>query len=394
MRALRWLLAAACAAAGLIAPAVSASTVIAGNDYSWPQCARGIGNGQGQPLPHGVHSFAVVGLTNGRGLHENPCLASEWAYARAHNRLVTGYTMVTYPTATERAASRVGHYGTCRTLACELRNNGWAQGVFTATSLGKLGARPPLVWIDVETRDRQPWSHNRANNSLVVKAVIASLHAHGYAVGIYSNRYLWNTVAGFRTSLPEWVPAESLTRGCRLSFAGGRVLLSQWSHTHASGSTYDENGRCAGASTMSSWWQSSHPVVASLRNASTGRLYARFGSRPVFNLYAQDPRPAVVVSAPSRAGQVPLFVSVTQQGIVHARTLGSGWRTLGTARCHGTPAAAVASGGLAVHCIDTSGHAVVTTAALDGTGAPISAGSTTTPAAGQTVPAVTFSVRT
>jgi len=392
MRCLRWLLASTCLVVGVVAPVASASTPIAtGNDYSWPQCPRGVGNGQGQPLPHGSHTFAVVGLTNGQGLHENPCLASEWAYARAHNTLVTGYTMVTYPTASQRAAARVGHYGTCHTLACELRNNGWAQAVFTATSLGKIGARPPLVWIDVETRDRQPWSHNRNNNSLVIRAVIAGLHAHGLAVGIYSNRYLWNTIAGFRTSLPEWVPAESLTRGCRLSFAGGRVLLSQWSHTHASGLTFDENGRCSGAPSMSTWWQSSHPRVTSIRSSTNGGLYARFGSRPAFSLYARDPHAAAVVAAPSSAGTVPLFVSVTAAGNVHARTLGTGWRNLGTARCRNLPAPSLYGSTLTVQCTDDSGAAVVTTVPLDRHGATVGAG-TTTPAPDVVAPTRTVAV--
>jgi hypothetical protein len=392
VRALRWLLVASCLVAGVFAPVAPATaSVVTGNDYSWPQCPRGVGNGQGQPLPHGTHSFAVVGLTNGRGLRENPCLASEWAYARSHTALVTGYTMVTYPTSSQRSAARVGHYGTCRTLACQLRNNGWAQAVFTATSLGKIGARPPLVWIDVETRDRQPWSHSRGNNSLVIKSVIAGLHAHGFAAGIYSNRYLWNTIAGFRTSLPEWVPAESLSRGCRLSFAGGRVLLSQWSHTHASGLTFDENGRCAGSPTMSSWWQSSHPVVTSIRRSSNGGLYARFGSRPAFNLYARDPHAAAVVAAPSIAGKVPLFVSVTPTGNVHARTLGTGWRNLGTARCRDLPAATIAGATLSLHCTDASRGAVVTTVPLSRYAATVGAG-TTTPAPGAPAPARTTAV--
>lgn len=387
MRLLRRALALVCAAVAAVTvgtpvlpTAAAAITITTGNDYSWPQCPKGVGNGQGQPLPPGTHAFAVVGLTNGRALHENPCLASQWAYARAHATLVTGYTMVTYPTATERAAATVGHYGRCTTLACQLRNNGWAQGAFTATSLGRLGARPPLVWIDVEPRTHQPWSRSRANNSLVIKALVASLHARGYTVGVYSNRYLWNEIAGYRTSLPEWVPAQSYTRGCGLSFAGGRVLLSQWTRTHSNGKTYDENGRCAGSPALSTWWQRSHPLVTSMRT-STGSLFARFGSLSPFSLAAKDPHAAVVVAAPSAAGSVPLFVSLTSVHRLHARTLGSGWRTLGTARCAGLPTAAISAGALAVHCTRSDGAVLVTTVPLTSIGAPANAGVTATVAA-------------
>jgi hypothetical protein len=333
--------------------------VTSGNDYSWPQCAKGVGDGQGQPLPGGTHSFAVVGLTNGQGLHENPCLATQWGYARAHASLVTGYTMVTYPTSTQLAAARVGHYGHCTTGACKLRNHGWAQAAYTVASLAKVGAHPPLVWIDVEPRTHQPWSRNKANNSLVVKAVVAGLQARGFAVGIYSNRYLWNSIAGYRTSLPEWVPAESLTKGCSLSFAGGRVLLSQWSHTYSSGKSYDENGRCAGASAMATWWQSSHPVVTSLRSTSNGGLYARFGSGRSFSLGVKHPHAAAVVSSPTRAGGVPLFVSVTPTHVLRAGTLHSGWRTLGTVRCASLPTPSISGGALSVHCRDATGIPVV-----------------------------------
>ena len=379
MRFSRLVLALTCLLSGFALTRASAA-VATGNDYSWPQCAKGVGNGQGQPLPSGSRSFAVVGLTNGQGLHENPCLATEWSYARSHASLVTGYTMVTYPTSTQLIAARDGHYGHCSTLACQLRNHGWAQAAYTIASLAKVGAHPPLVWIDVEPRTHQPWSKSRANNSLVIKAVVAGLQSRGFGVGIYSNRYLWNSIAGYRTTLPEWVPAESLTRGCSMSFAGGRVLMSQWSHTYSNGKSYDENGRCAGAPATASWWQSSHPVVRSVRNSDNGGLYARFGTSPWFSLGAKDPIPAAVVSVPSPAGSVPLFVSVNWAHQLRAGTLHSGWRTLGNAQCADLPVPSVTAGTLSVQCTSTLGGAVITTVQLDAYGSPM-APATTSPAA-------------
>lgn len=239
----------ALAVLGPVAPtlAVSGATgpLIDGNDFSWPQCAKGVGNGQGEPLPTAHRSFMIVGLTNGTGLHENPCLAAEWQYARDHADHVTGYTVPTYPTSGERAAARTGHFGTCHTLRCRLRNNGWAQGAYAARSLRSLGARPPLVWVDVETRYRHPWTSHPSRNRVVVQTLIKSLQRSGYKVGIYSTNYMWHHIVSYRTSLPEWVPANSTTRGCSQPISRGAVWLSQFGHYYAKQqAAYDENGLC------------------------------------------------------------------------------------------------------------------------------------------------------
>ena len=223
----------------------SASASVAGNDFSWPQCAKGVGNGQGQPLPTGHRQFMIVGLTNGTGLHENPCLAAQWQYARDHADHVTGYTVPTYPTEAERKTAGDGHFGRCHHLRCRLRNSGWAQGRYAAHSLHSLGAHPPLVWVDVETRYRHPWSAHPALNRVVVKAVIASLQHAGYRAGIYSTNYMWHRIVNYETSLPEWVPAGSTSRGCVLPISRGPVWISQWGHYYAkSGDGFDENGFC------------------------------------------------------------------------------------------------------------------------------------------------------
>ena len=350
--------------------------MVTGHDYSWPQCPKGVGNGQGAPLPPGQHAFAVVGITNGAGLHENPCLASMWSYARAHASWVTGYTMLTYPTSSQLRAVATGHYGSCSTLACKLRNSGWAQGDFADQSLRNVGARPPLVWVDVETRKHQPWSSSRARNSLVIKAAIASLQAHGYGVGIYSNRSLWSRLAGFRTRLPEWVPSGSLTAGCRLSFAGGRVLLSQRTKRYPSGHVYDENGRCARTPTVTGWWQRAHPTVTVFHDGGGG-LSARFDGRAAFSLMLQTPSQPSVTAAPSTAGAVPLFVVADATGQLQARTMSSPWTAIGSQPCADTPALAVSSSTLTVTCTGTDGSHLVTTVPLGANAAPAGPGTTT-----------------
>ena len=254
---LRRFLAAFVALAALITPMASydafaaSSSSPSGNDFSWPQCPKGVGNGQGEPLPVGHRTFMIVGLTNGTGLHENPCLDAQWQFARVNADHVTGYTMATYPTRAQRAAARVGHYGHCRQLTCELRNNGWAQGVYAQQSLRRIGASPPMVWVDVEVRHQQPWTTKPWLNRVVIKALIASLQHRGYRVGIYSTYYMWRDIAGYSSSLPEWVPSSSTAAGCRTPFSRGPVWLSQFTHYYRSRhAAYDENGRCGRAPAM------------------------------------------------------------------------------------------------------------------------------------------------
>ena len=246
----------ALAVLGPVAPTLASSAATSarlatpdGNDFSWPQCAKGVGNGQGEPLPTAHRKFMIVGLTNGTGLHENPCLAAEWQYARDHADRVTGYTVPTYPTTAERSAARTGHYGTCHTLTCRLRNNGWAQGAYAAHSLRSLGAHPPLVWVDVETRYRHPWTSHPVRNRIVVQTLIKSLQHSGYKVGIYSTSYMWHRIVSYSSSLPEWVPTmSSLTAGCSLRFSRGPVWVSQYIHNYPKQHAgYDENELCGRA---------------------------------------------------------------------------------------------------------------------------------------------------
>ena len=70
---------AVCLAVAALATSVVANDAFAartinvqGNDFSWPQCPKGVGNGLGEPLPSGHRTFMIVGLTNGTGMHENP----------------------------------------------------------------------------------------------------------------------------------------------------------------------------------------------------------------------------------------------------------------------------------------------------------------------------------
>jgi hypothetical protein len=346
-----------------------AARIVPGNDYSWPQCPVGVGNGEGAPLPWGTHRFAVVGLTNGTGLHENPCLASEWRYARSHATYVTGYVIVTYPTRAQRIAADTGHYGPCSTYECRLRNNGWAQADFTDASLRRIGAHPPLVWIDIEPRYTQPWTTSRRWNSMVIRATIAGLQSHGYAVGIYSNRRMWHLIAGFRTTLREWVPAGSLSYGCSLSF-GGPVWLSQDLTTYSGGRSFDEDGPCRRAPAFGRWFQHAHPTVTTAIDATTGIALTRFDGGRALSLQAPTTDPPSVVAVSTPAGSVPLFAAARPGSGVWVRTLSSWWRSLPQADCASAPSLAASGRTLYVGCTAADGAQTITTVRLTSSGVP------------------------
>jgi len=162
----------------------------------------------------------------------------------------------TYPTDRERAAARDGHYGRCHTLTCRLRNNGWAQGAFTAHSLRSLRAHPPMVWVDVETRYRHPWTAHPSRNRVVVKTLIKSLQHFGYKVGIYSTNYMWHRIVNYRSSLPEWVPSGSQAGGCSLPVSRGPVWMAQYMHTYTKQKAgFDENVLCRRAPALRTMFQ-------------------------------------------------------------------------------------------------------------------------------------------
>lgn len=341
-----------------------------GNDYSWPQCPKGVGNGLGNPLPRGYRQFEIVGLTNGRGLHENPCLSSQWRYARAHADFVTGYTVPTYPTRRQRADARTGHYGRCSTLSCKLRNSGWAQGAFADDSLRRIGAHPPLVWVDVEPRYQQPWSGSRARNRLVVKAVIASLQHSGYRVGIYSTRYMWISIVGYATSVPEWVPSGTAWGGCHAPISRGPVWVAQYTHVYDSGNGYDENRLCRHAPRLTRMLQPAHPRVTTSHDRDTDRTFMRYSGGRRLSLNRRMLEAPHVVVAHRPTGDVPVFAGVDVGHRLVVRSLASRWTRVFGEECMPGASALARRGQMYVACRSLTGSLLLGQVGLGDDGSP------------------------
>lgn len=201
-----------------------------GYDISWPQCSP-------WRVPPNDADFVILGLTNGLAFTWNPCLQDQIAWARARGIPAHGYAMATYPTADQLAKhGGVGPWPNT-TLVNRLRNVGYAEAADVIKELNLYAWSPPVVWIDVEPRPRQPWPSNTTNNRAVVVGLMRGLRDAGFGFGIYSYENGWKQIVGSwrLTGVPTWVPAGTLDYPgevfdkCVLpSFSGGPVLLAQW----------------------------------------------------------------------------------------------------------------------------------------------------------------------
>lgn len=214
---------------------------VQGADVSWPQCPRGMGipekQGKGLPMPVDEAEFVVLGLTNGPGFTPNPCLADQVAWAEERELLTSAYAVASYPDdETLKQYEWDGPYSG-DSLKGRLRNTGYQQARYNIGTMVDAGLQSPVVWIDVEPVPLFEWSADRAANAAVVEGQARAYTDAGYAIGIYSTPYLWETVVGDYSmgGVPEWRAAgetsreEALNRcGEDWSIQGGTAILGQW----------------------------------------------------------------------------------------------------------------------------------------------------------------------
>lgn len=250
------------------APAVALPLL--GSDVSWPQCPTAVG-GFGLPMPPASAQFVVLGLTFGLPFTKNPCLADQVAWARTNAVPAQGYTMAAFPTAAQLTAYRSSGPWSSSTRPGQLSNVGYAEAAYALASLSGVGFRAPVVWIDVEPRPKQPWPTStvtqQRENRYVVEGLMRGLRDAGVAYGLYSYSSGWAQVTGSwrLPGVPVWAtagtldyPEEALDRCTQPSFAGGKVMLSQWYD-----STRDYDRTCG------TYAFTSFPVPASTLSGST-----------------------------------------------------------------------------------------------------------------------------
>lgn len=186
-------------------------------------------------MPYAHVRFVVIGLTNGKSLTRNPCLARHVAWARAHHTWTAAYAFTTFPKDRQiRNLGRSGPYDGRHWLG-RVQNAAWKTAMYNVRTMRAHGFVTPHVWIDVEASSSRPWTHNKSWNRAVLAVWTRAYRTAGYGVGVYSSRSIWHSIMGsHRPNLPEWRTAgpasgrAALGRCRERSFQGGRGIIAQW----------------------------------------------------------------------------------------------------------------------------------------------------------------------
>lgn len=254
--------AAALPTASPVEPTIAADAPVLGGDISWPQCPKGMGIAErptlGLPMPLPEAEYVVVGLTNGPGFTQNPCLASQVDWIRQRHLLAAAYAVVSQPDAAaiEEHGAR-GPFDAATDLGA-LANTGYQQALANVATMRGAGLASPIVWMDVEHVPDFEWSSDLEANGAVVQGAARGYADAGYEIGVYSTPALWRAVVGdLALEAPEWRAAgqtsqdEALERcGEDWQIQGGEAVLGQWVEGQR-----DLDVTCPGLTDLSRWFQ-------------------------------------------------------------------------------------------------------------------------------------------
>jgi hypothetical protein len=176
-----------------------------------------------------------VGVNNGKAFTRNPCLASQYHWAKGGQSAPAVYINLHYPSA-PTVSSLLGPAGLCSfdEAHCHAYNFGYNAARYATVYAGREGVRAATWWLDVETENT--WSADVTLNQQVITGAIAYLEQRHQSVGIYSTPYQWGEIAGrFAPGLPVWTAgAEDLAEArarCgnpAYAFGGGSVQMVQF----------------------------------------------------------------------------------------------------------------------------------------------------------------------
>lgn len=195
-----------------------------GIDVSWPNC--------GVTPPKA--DFGIVGVTDGLGYSQNPCLAAE-ASSYTHNLSLyvnTGwYAQSSYinPNRPYRCLPIIPTtYENCLAY-----NYGYNAGLYAAQYAASQGLKNQRWWLDVETANT--WSTNTMQNRESLMGEYDALQKSGTVMGVYSTTAQWDSLTGsWRNGWSNWgattvETASSAATYCTgHAFTGGKTLLIQY----------------------------------------------------------------------------------------------------------------------------------------------------------------------
>lgn len=256
-----------------------------GIDVSYPNC--------GAALP--AADFVVVGVNDGRGRTDNPCLAAELAFAALSpgtvHPAIDVYVNTQNPTPSSaawwpsgdrtldghRVRSPYGHCSGGRSTACS-----WVYGAAVARDdrarLAATGFTGPVGrwWLDVETANS--WSGSTARNRAALEGMASALTDAKQRVGVYAlvgefADLIGTVPASSRLAkLPSWIAGAAdrahAERICtRTPLARGRVTLVQWKDV---ATNVDHDVACATFTSAPRPTVSGHAGVGSTLTARPG----------------------------------------------------------------------------------------------------------------------------
>jgi hypothetical protein len=214
------------AAHGRFTPAGTASSPYAsgtvGYDVSWPNCGA-------TPPTH--PAFGIVGVTDGTGYSQNPCLAQEAAWFSNLSLYVnTGwYDQSSHINPNSPKQCAAGDED------CLAYNYGYNAGLYALSYANSLGIQASTWWLDVETGNT--WNADTTQNRNSLQGEYDALLANGVTtVGVYSTTAQWDSITGtWLNNWPGWgattvrtaKQAATFCTGHR--FTGGPTYLIQFS---------------------------------------------------------------------------------------------------------------------------------------------------------------------
>ena len=197
-----------------------------GYDISWPQCSRAYPT---------TPTFGIVGVGDGLAYSDNPCLASEYAWAKAAPRPPALYMNTANPGAQSLHWTTPGPKpctGSSDDLGCAY-NYGWNAAGHAFAYATARAATDGVWWLDVEIANT--WSTNLAANNADIQGMIDYLYAQSRAVGVYSTAFQWHQITGGKSlAVPNWIAGATTSAQAASwclpsrSFTGGPVAVVQY----------------------------------------------------------------------------------------------------------------------------------------------------------------------
>jgi hypothetical protein len=219
--ALAWVAFSGVAAASPLSPLYPTGTT--GFDVSWPNCSA---------TPPRNPSFGIVGVSDGTGYSQNPCLAQEAAWFPSMNLDVnTGWNdQSVYLNPTSPRVCAAGDNN------CLAYNYGYNAGLYALNYANSQNVHASTWWLDVETGNT--WNSDVVQNQNSLQGEYDALKANGNGVttiGVYSTTAQWQSITGsWMNNWPSWgattwtTATQALTYCTGHQFTGGPSYFMQY----------------------------------------------------------------------------------------------------------------------------------------------------------------------